>query len=90
MSGREKNNLAAKTVVLFNDLLRENKTRQKIRSAYKIQPYLTLSKTVGKKTQHVFGDPGRKIFWTFLSFFVFEGPYHQFHITKKSGTRRTC
>jgi len=51
-----------KTVVLFNDLWRENKTQQKIHSAYKIQPYLKLFKNVGKKTQHVFGGPGRKVF----------------------------
>jgi len=78
MSGREKKQPCCKTVVLFNDLWRGSKTRRKIRSAYKIQPYLKLLKNVGKKTQHVFGGPGRKFFWTFLSFFVFEGPYHQF------------
>ena len=33
-------------------------------------------KNVGKKTQHVFGGPGGKFFWTSLSFFVFKGPYH--------------
>jgi len=32
---------------------------------------------------------GEKFFGAFLSFFVFEDPYHQFHITKKSATRRT-
>ena len=50
-----------KTVVLFNDLWRENKNAEKIRSAYKIQTYPKLSKNVGKKPQHVFGGPGRKV-----------------------------
>jgi len=47
---------------------------------------------VGNKTQPVFGGQGEKsIFYVaFLPFFAFEGQYLQFHITKKSETRRTC
>jgi len=86
--GQGKKQSCCKTVVLLNDLWRENKTRQKIRSAYKIQPYLKLLKNVGKKTSTCFFGVQKEK--AFLSFFVFEGPYHQFHITKKSATSRTC
>jgi len=75
MLGREKKQSCCKTVVLFNNLWRENKTRQKIRSQ-NLNMFLEVQ--------------GEKFFWTHLSFFVFEGPYHEFHITKKSETRRTC
>jgi len=51
MSGKEKKEkkrFCCKTVVLFNDLWKENKTRQKIRFAYKIKPYLKFLKMYTK------------------------------------------
>jgi len=89
MSGR------VKTILLQNSGFIQRPVERKQNTAENsfCIPNSTISKTFKKsrpKTQHVSGGQGEKFFWTYVSFFVFEGPYRQFHITKKSETRRTC
>jgi len=73
MSGREKNNLAEKQW-FYSTTCGERTNTAEYRCAYKIQPYLKLFENVGKKPQHVFGGPGRKVFWGVFIIFRLRKP----------------
>jgi len=63
MSGREKNDFAAKLWFYSTTCGQRPKHGRKFFPHTKLKPYLELKKNAGKKTQHVFGGPGRKVFW---------------------------
>jgi len=52
--------------------------------------FITFKKCTQKTSPCFWGSREKSFFGLFLSFFVFERPYHHFHITKKSETRKTC
>jgi len=89
---RKKYNLAVtkKTVVLFH-LWREKNTAENSFCIINSTISKTFKKMWAKKLNILLRARDKSLFYgAFLSFLAFESPYLQFHITKKSETRRTC
>ena len=89
-SSGEQNNLAAKQCFYSTTCGERQNTAENSFCIQNSTIFKTLKKCRQKNSICFWGSREKSFFGRFLSFFVFEGQYHQFHITKKSEARRTC